>query len=100
MAQLDVSELDFDDIKANLKTFLQSQSEFEDYNFEGSALSVLIDMLSYNTHYNGMIGHMLANENFIDTAIKRESVVSIAKGLGYTPRSYLGSTATVTTGSE
>ena len=56
MAQLNVSELDFDDIKANLKTFLQSQSEFEDYNFEGSALSVLIDMLSYNTHYNGMIG--------------------------------------------
>lgn len=96
MAQLNVSELDFDDIKANLKTFLQSQSEFEDYNFEGSALSVLIDMLSYNTHYNGMIGHMLANENFIDTAIKRESVVSIAKGLGYTPRSHLGSTATVT----
>lgn len=95
MAQLNVSELDFDDIKANLKTFLQSQSEFEDYNFEGSALSVLIDMLSYNTHYNGMIGHMLANENFIDTAIKRESVVSIAKGLGYTPRSNLGSTATV-----
>jgi hypothetical protein len=95
MAQLNVSELDFDDIKANLKTFLQSQSEFEDYNFEGSALSVLIDMLSYNTHYNGMIGHMLANENFIDTAIKRESVVSIAKGLGYTPRSHLGSTATV-----
>ena len=96
MAQLNVSELDFDDIKQNLKTFLSSQTEFEDYNFEGSALSVLVDLLSYNTHYNGMMAHMLANENFIDTAIKRESVVSIAKGLGYTPRSHLGSTATVT----
>jgi len=95
MAQLNVSELDFDNIKANLKTYLQSQTEFEDYNFEGSALAVLIDLLAYNTHYNGMLAHMLANENFIDTAIKRESVVSIAKSIGYTPRSNLGSSATV-----
>jgi hypothetical protein len=87
MAQLNVTELDFDNIKANLKTFLNSQTEFSDYNFEGSGLSVLIDLLAYNTHYNGMLAHMLANENFIDTAIKRESVVSIAKALGYTPRS-------------
>ena len=95
MAQLNVSELDFDNIKANLKTYLQSQTEFEDYNFEGSALAVLIDLLAYNTHYNGMLAHMLANENFIDTAIKRESVVSIAKSIGYTPRSNLGASATV-----
>ena len=95
MAQLNLTELDFDDIKANLKTYLNSQSEFSDYNFEGSGLAVLIDLLSYNTHYNGMLAHMLANENFIDTAIKRESVVSIAKALGYTPRSYLGAQATV-----
>jgi len=95
MAQLNVSELDFDNIKANLKTYLQSQTEFEDYNFEGSALAVLIDLLAYNTHYNGMLAHMLANENFIDTAIKRESVVSIAKSIGYTPRSNLGSSATL-----
>jgi len=87
MAQLNVTELDFDNIKANLKTFLNSQTEFSDYNFEGSGLAVLIDLLAYNTHYNGMLAHMLANENFIDTAIKRESVVSIAKALGYTPRS-------------
>jgi len=87
MAQLNVTELDFDNIKANLKTFLNSQTEFADYNFEGSGLAVLIDLLAYNTHYNGILAHMLANENFIDTAIKRESVVSIAKALGYTPRS-------------
>jgi len=96
MAQLNTTELDFDDIKLNLKNYLKSQSEFSDYNFEGSGLAVLIDLLAYNTHYNGMLAHMLANENFIDTAIKRESVVSIAKAIGYTPRSYLGATATVT----
>jgi hypothetical protein len=96
MAQLNLTELDFQDIKTNLKAYLKSQEEFQDYNFEGSAMAVLVDLLSYNTHYNGMLAHMLANENFIDTAVKRESVVSIAKALGYTPRSYLGATATVT----
>ena len=96
MAQLKINALDFEDIKANLKNYLKSQTEFSDYNFEGSGLAVLVDLLAYNTHYNGMLAHMLANENFIDTAIKRESVVSIAKALGYTPRSYLGSTATLT----
>ena len=95
MAQLNVSELDFDQIKTNLKTFLSAQTEFQDYNFEGSGMSVLIDLLAYNTHYNGMLAHMLTNESFLDTAIKRESVVSIAKSLGYTPRSYLGATATI-----
>ena len=95
MAQLNVSELDFDEIKTNLKAYLSSQSEFSDYNFEGSGLAILIDMMAYNTHYNGMLAHMLANENFIDTAIKRESVVSIAKALGYTPRSYRGAAANV-----
>jgi len=95
MAQLNVTELDFDNIKANLKAFLNSQSEFADYNFEGSGLAVLIDLLAYNTHYNGMLAHMLANENFIDTAIKRESVVSIAKALGYTPRSRRCATAKI-----
>ena len=93
MAQLNVTELDFDAIKQNLKTYLNSQEEFSDYNFEGSGLSVLLDILAYNTHYNGMLAHMLGNENFIDTAIKRESVVSIAKALGYTPRSFRSSQA-------
>ena len=77
MAQLNVSELDFDQIKTNLKTFLSAQTEFQDYNFEGSGMSVLIDLLAYNTHYNGMLAHMLTNESFIDTAIKRESVYQL-----------------------
>ena len=95
MAQLNVTELDFDNIKQNLNTFLNSQTEFSDYDFEGSGLAVLIDILAYNTHYNGMMAHMLGNENFIDTAIKRESVVSIAKALGYTPRSMRAAQAKV-----
>ena len=95
MAQLNVTELDFDNIKENLKTYLSAQAEFSDYDFEGSALAVLLDALAYNTHYNGMLAHMLANESFIDTAIKRSSVVSIAKSLGYTPRSKIASSCTV-----
>ena len=89
MAQqnLQVTELDFDDIKANLKTYLKGQSEFSDYNFEGSGLSVIIDLLAYNTHYLGMNANMLANEMFLDTATLRSSVVSHAKKLNYTPRS-------------
>tara|TARA_Y100000361_G_scaffold37487_1_gene32104 strand:- start:14519 stop:16720 length:2202 start_codon:yes stop_codon:yes gene_type:complete len=95
MAQLNVTELDFASIKSNLKNFLKDQSEFSDYDFEGSGLSHIIELLAYNTHYNGMLAHMLANENFIDTAIKRESVVSIAKALGYTPQSRTGAVAKV-----
>lgn len=87
MAQLNVTELDFFGIRQNLKTFLESQSEFADYNFDGSGLSVLVDLLAYNTHYNATLAHLLSNEMFIDSAIKRGSVVSIAKALGYTPRS-------------
>jgi hypothetical protein len=87
MAQLNVTELDFFDIRQNLKTFLEGQSEFSDYNFDGSALSVILDVLAYNTHYNATLAHLLANEMFIDSAIKRSSAVSIAKSLGYTPRS-------------
>lgn len=95
MAQLDVTELDFDNIKQSLKTFLSSQSEFSDYDFEGSALSVLLDTLAYNTHYNAMLAHMQANETFLDSAIKRSSVVSLAKALGYTPRSRRAATGYV-----
>lgn len=95
MSQLDVTELDFKNIKQSLKTFLSAQEEFSDYDFEGSALSVLIDTLAYNTHYSAMLAHMQANESFLDTAIKRSSVTSIAKALGYTPRSSRSSTASV-----
>lgn len=87
MPNLRIAELDFDTIKSNLKTFLQSQSEFTDYDFEGSSLSVLIDILAYNTHYNAYLANMLINEMFLDSAVKRASAVSIAKHLGYTPRS-------------
>ena len=90
-----VSELDFDTIKTNLKTFLQGQSEFSDYDFEGSGLSVLIDLLAYNTHYNGVYTNLAVNEMFLDSASKRASVVSLSKMLGYTPRSAVCARATV-----
>lgn len=85
--KLQITELDFDDIKANLKTYLKGQSEFSDYNFEGSGMSVIMDLLAYNTHYLGMNANMLANEMFLDSSILRSSVVSHAKHLNYTPRS-------------
>jgi hypothetical protein len=85
--RLRVTELDFDTIKQNLKTFLNQQSEFTDYDFEGSGLSVLIDLLAYNTHYNAYYLNMVANESFLDTALLRDSVVSHAKTLGYIPYS-------------
>lgn len=90
-----VSELDFDRIKANLKTFLEGQSEFSDYDFEGSALSVLLDILAYNTHYNAVYTNLAANEMFLDSARKRNSVVSLSKMLGYLPQSVTAPTATV-----
>ena len=95
MADLRITELDFEQIKKNFIRYLESQSEFSDYNFTGSGLNVLLDVLAYNTHYNAMLAHLTANEMFIDTAQKRSSVVSIAKTLGYTPRSTTSSTAIV-----
>lgn len=85
--RLRITELDFDTIKSNLKTFLNQQSQFTDYDFEGSGLSVLLDLLAYNTHYNAYYLNMVANESFLDTALLRDSVVSHAKTLGYTPHS-------------
>ena len=83
----DITELDFDAIKANLKTFLSKQDEFTDYDFEGSGMAVLLDLLAYNTHYNAVYANMLANEMFLDSADLRNSVVSHAKHIGYTARS-------------
>jgi hypothetical protein len=94
--RIKVAELEFDDIKQNLKTFLTAQEEFSDYDYEGSALSVLIDLLAYNTHYNAYLANMVGNELFLDSAVKRESAVSIAKHLGYTPLSYRSAKAKVT----
>jgi len=95
MPELRVTELDFAGIKTNLKEFLASQPEFSDYNFEGSAMSVLLDVLAYNTHYNATLAHMLANEMFLDSALKRSSVVSIAKTMGYVPNSQHSARATI-----
>lgn len=95
MSNLRIAELDFDDIKANLKAFLQSKPEFTDYDFEGSGLAVLLDILAYNTHYNAYLANMLMNEMFLDSAVKRSSAVSLAKHLGYVPRSARGAQAVV-----
>jgi len=93
--RLQIAELDFDTIKTNLKSYLKQQSEFTDYDFEGSGLSVLMNLLAYNTHYNAYYLNMVANESFLDTALLRDSVVSHAKTLGYVPYSKTASTATV-----
>ena len=93
--KLEISELDFDGIKENLKTFLSQQDEFRDYDFEGSGMSVLLDTLAYNTHYLGYNANMLANEMFLDSADLRASVVSKAKQVGYTPTSSTASKAVI-----
>ncbi len=93
--KLQVTELDFDSIKRNLKTFLSQQDEFRDYNFEGSGMSVLLDVLAYNTHYLGFNANMLANEMYLDSADLRSSVVSLAKQVGYTTRSASTSSANI-----
>jgi hypothetical protein len=93
--KLEISQLDFDGIKDNLKTFLSQQDEFTDYDFEGSGMNVLLDVLAYNTHYLGYNANMLANEMYLDSADQRSSVVSLAKQVGYTPRSATSSQATI-----
>jgi len=92
---LNVTELDFDQIKKNLKNYLKTQSQFNDYDFEGSGLSTLLDVLAYNTHYNAMAAHFALNEAFLDSAQIRGNVVTRAKLLGYTPRSVLAPRATI-----
>ena len=93
--KLTVSDLDFDRIKDNLKTFLRNQAEFSDYDFEGSGFSILLDLLAYNTHYLGFNANMLANEMYLDSADIRKNIVSIAKMLGYTPTSAKAPTASI-----
>ena len=80
--KLDISQLDFDGIKDNLKTFLKQQDEFTDYDFEGSGMNILLDTLAYNTHYLAFNANMAANEMFLDSASLRSSIVSHAKMLG------------------
>jgi hypothetical protein len=88
-SQLQITDLDFNTIKKNLTDFLKSQDTLKDYNYEGSALSVLLDVMAYNTQYNAFYLNMVANEMFLDSAIQRNSVVSQAKLLNYTPKSAL-----------
>ena len=92
---LNVTELDFDQIKDNLKNYLKQQTEFNDYNFEGSGLSTLLDVLAYNTHYNAVAAHYSLNEAFLDSAQIRGNVVTRAKLLGYVPRSVLAPRAKI-----
>jgi hypothetical protein len=95
MSQFNVTDLDFDTIKTNIKDHFKSQSKYRDWNFDGSGLSVFLDVLAYNTHYNAMLAHFSLNETFLDSAQIRGNVVSHAKLLGYIPRSTIASTATV-----
>jgi len=94
-SNIQMTDLDFNTIKNNLKTYLQSQDTLKDYNYEGSALSTLLDILAYNTQYNAYYLNQVANEMFLDTAIQRGSVVSQAKMLNYVPRSAVAPTATI-----
>ena len=97
---LKIDALDFQGIKSNFKSYLQAQDQFRDYNFEGSGLNVLLDLLAYNTYYNSFYLNMVAAEAFLPTAQKRNSVVNLAKSLNYTPRSVtsasISGTATLT----
>ncbi len=92
---IQLTGLDFDQLKSNLITFLQGQNVLKDANYTGSVLSILTDLLAYNTHYNAYYLNMIANEMFLDSSTKRASVISHAKLLGYTPRSVIAPTATV-----
>jgi len=94
-SNIQITDLDFNTIKTNLKRYLQSQDTLKDYNYEGSALSTLLDILAYNTQYNAYYLNMVANEMFLDSAIQRQSVVSHAKLLNYTPTSASAPSATI-----
>jgi hypothetical protein len=93
---LKITELDFPDIKNNLKNYLKQQTVFTDYDFDGSGLNILLDVLAYNTHYNAMAAHLALNEAFLDSAQIRGNAVSRARMLGYVPRSQLSPRASLT----
>lgn len=95
MAQFNVTELDFQKIKDSIKDHFKSQAKYNDWNFEGSGLSTLLDVLAYNTHYNALVAHFSLNESFLDSAQIRGNVISHAKLLGYIPRSVRSSSAKI-----
>ena len=90
-----VTDINFDTIKGNLQTYLSSQSEFLDYDFESSGMQTIIQLLAYNTYYNSIYTNFASNESFLDTALIRNNVVSRAKMLGFTPNSARGAKATL-----
>ena len=95
MPYTQVSNLDFNQIKASLKEYMRAQSDFSDHDFEGSTLSVLLDTLAYNTYYTAFNTNMVVNEFFIDSATLRDNVVALAKQLGYRPKSATSPTASI-----
>ena len=94
-SQVNITDLDFDDIASNLKNYLKGQSTLKDYDFEGSNISLLIDLLAYSSHVSAFNANMVASELFLDTAQIRKNVVSRAKEIGYTPTSATASSATI-----
>jgi len=90
------TNLDFDQIKTQIKDYLRANSNFTDFDFEGSNFSVLIDTLAYNTYINAFNANLVVNESFLDSATVRENVVSLARSIGYTPRSRTAATANIT----
>ena len=96
MALVNFSNLDFDQIKTSLKDYLKSNSDFTDYDFEGSNLATIIDVLAYNTYTSSYNANMVANEVFIDSATLRENVVSLARNIGYVPHSKKAARANIT----
>ena len=95
MALNQFTNLNFEDIKTSIKDYLRQNSNFSDFDFEGSNLSVLINTLAYNTYITAYNTNMVANESFIDSATLRENVVSLARNIGYVPRSKRAAVATV-----
>ena len=89
------TSLDFDEIKAQIRSYLRANSNFSDFDFEGSNFSVLIDTLAYNTYINSFNANLVANESFLDSATIRENVVSLARNIGYIPRSKSAARASI-----
>ena len=92
-SNINATDLDFDTISENIKTYLKGQDKFKDYNFEGSNLNVLIDMMAYASHISGVNTNIAASELFLDSAQMRKNVVSRAKDLGFVPASEKASSA-------
>ena len=95
MPLVNFTNLDFEDVKTTLKEYLKSNSNFSDYDFEGSNLSTILDVLAYNTYITSYNANMVANEVFIDTATLRENVIALARNIGYTPRSRKAATSAI-----